>query len=165
MDDRQQEIFDAICALLESKELKFRTLAHSPTRTSKDSADIRGEALSKGAKAILLKVQNDFILFVFPADRKINSRKIRAYFRSLGRRAKKIRFATPDELFDLTGLPPGAVPPFGRPILDFDLFADSSLFNNDEIAFNAGSMTNSIFMDVSDFQGIAKPEVFDFVGD
>jgi hypothetical protein len=39
--------------------------------------------------------------------------------------AKKTRFATPEELRELPGLVPGSVPPFGRPILPFDLYADA----------------------------------------
>ena len=50
---------------------------------------------------------------------------------------------------------PGSVPPFGEPILPFELFADPALGNNDRIAFNAGSLTNSIIMAFADYQRIA----------
>jgi prolyl-tRNA editing enzyme YbaK/EbsC (Cys-tRNA(Pro) deacylase) len=62
----------------------------------------------------------------------------------------------------MTGLVPGSVPPFGRPILPFDLFADDSVLRNDRIAFNAGSPTDSIIMSVEDYVRIAAPEVFPF---
>jgi prolyl-tRNA editing enzyme YbaK/EbsC (Cys-tRNA(Pro) deacylase) len=62
----------------------------------------------------------------------------------------------------MTGLVPGSVPPFGRPILPFDLFADDSVLRNDRIAFNAGSPTDSIIMSVEDYVRIAAPEVFRF---
>ncbi len=62
-----------------------------------------------------------------------------------------------DELKELTGLVPGSVPPFGRPILPFDLYLDEALRTNDRIAFNAGSLTDSIILGMSDYLRIAAP--------
>jgi len=62
----------------------------------------------------------------------------------------------------MTGLVPGSIPPFGRPILPFDLFADRSILANDKIAFNAGSLRDSIVMNVEDYVRVAKPEIFAF---
>jgi Ala-tRNA(Pro) deacylase len=78
-------------------------------------------------------------------------------------KVKKIRFATKDELFDLTGLVPGSVPPFGRPILPLELFADDLVGQQyDKIAFNAGSLTNSIIMATTDWKRVAQPRQFSF---
>ena len=79
-----------------------------------------------------------------------------------GKKAKKTRFASSEELMNLTGLIPGSVPPFGKPILPFDLYVDPSLLTNTMIAFNAGSITDSIKMSLRDYQDIANPEVFEF---
>jgi Ala-tRNA(Pro) deacylase len=57
---------------------------------------------------------------------------------------------------------PGSVPPFGRPLLPFPLYADPSVFANERIAFNAGSLTDSIVMPVGDYRRLAAPEVFEF---
>ena len=63
----------------------------------------------------------------------------------------------------MTGLVPGCVPPFGRPILDLDLYVDRSILENDRIAFNAGSLTDSMIMDREDYIRIAEPlEIFGF---
>jgi prolyl-tRNA editing enzyme YbaK/EbsC (Cys-tRNA(Pro) deacylase) len=63
----------------------------------------------------------------------------------------------------LTGLVPGSLPPFGRPLLPFDLFADSSLgAEQNKVAFNAGSLTDSIVMSATDWAEFAKPQRFDF---
>ena len=75
---------------------------------------------------------------------------------------RKTRFASAYGLKDLTGLVPGSVPPFGRPILPFDLYVDESITRNERIAFNAGSLTDSIFLSVPDYLQIAKPTVFQF---
>jgi len=75
---------------------------------------------------------------------------------------KKIRFATAEELKELTGLVPGSVPPFGQPILPFELYADESILANEKIAFNAGSLEDSIILRVEDWLAAARPEVFRF---
>lgn len=136
----------------------FGEINHAPTMTSDESAAVRGEPLEVGAKAILLKTDDVFRLFVFPADRKLDSGAVK---RELG--VKKTRFATPEELLELTGLVPGSVPPFGRPVLPFELFADPSVGKaHGRVAFNAGSLTTSIILSIEDWVRAAKPRQFDF---
>jgi prolyl-tRNA editing enzyme YbaK/EbsC (Cys-tRNA(Pro) deacylase) len=150
-------VHDRIVSLLKEHDVSFRELHHEPTRTSEESARIRGEALKNGGKAILLKVDTSFALFVLSGAARLESSLVKKHFK-----VKRLRFATKDELLEQTGLVPGAVPPFGRPIFDMDLFVDNSIIENDRIAFNAGSLTDSIIMAVHDYMGIAKPTVFPF---
>ncbi len=150
-------ILDEIRNWLARENISFRELHHEPTRTSEESARVRGEELRVGGKALVIKVDAGFRLFVLSADRKLDAAAIRKHSG-----AKKIRFATPEELQALTGLVPGSVPPFGPPILPFPLYADESVFENDRIAFNAGSLTDSIIMPIADYRRLAKPEVFQF---
>jgi Ala-tRNA(Pro) deacylase len=63
---------------------------------------------------------------------------------------------------ELTGLVPGSVPPSGAPILLFPLYTDPSVFENERIAFNATSLTDSVMMPVADYRRPARPEVFRF---
>src|ERR1700733_1450247 len=150
-------IVEAIRCWLLQEGVVFREVHHAPTRTSEESALARGEELRVGGKALLIKVDADFRLFVLSADRKLDSAAIRAHFQ-----AKKTRFASAEELLKMTGLVPGSVPPFGAPILPFPLYTDPSVFENERIAFNAGSLTDSIVMGIDDYRRLAKPEVFSF---
>ncbi len=150
-------VYDDIVMLLSSSGIPYREVTHEPTRTSAESARARGLDVSVGGKAMLLKVGDTFKLFVLSAARKLDSQKIREHFGE-----RKLRFATPDELLSMTGLAPGSVPPFGRPINDFDLFVDTSIAENQVIAFNAGSLTTSIIMDTKDYLRIAAPTIFTF---
>jgi len=150
-------ILDRIRDWLRHESVVFREVHHEPTRTSEDSARARGEELRVGGKALLIKVDSEFRLFVLSADRKLDSSAIRDRFG-----AKKTRFASPEELLQLTGLVPGSVPPFGEPILAFPLCVDPSVFENERIAFNAGSLTDSIVMPTADYRRLAMPEVFLF---
>jgi prolyl-tRNA editing enzyme YbaK/EbsC (Cys-tRNA(Pro) deacylase) len=148
---------DRITAFLDSHGVAYRCVHHEPTRTSEESAKARGEPLEVGGKAIVMKVGEEFMLFVFSAARRIDSQKIKAHFG-----VKKIRFASAEELHQLTGLVPGSVPPFGKPLLPFELFVDTSISLNDRIAFNAGSLTDSIVMNSADYLRFANGVTFDF---
>src|ERR1700683_1157544 len=112
-------LLERIRSWLTAEGVQFREVHHEPTRTSEDSARARDEELRVGGKALLIKVDETYRLFVLSADRKLDSAAIKRHFG-----ARKTRFATPEELMDLTGLVPGSVPPFGHPVLPFPLYAD-----------------------------------------
>ena len=156
-----QNTLEKIRAHLDAAGIAYREVEHEPTHTSEESAVARGEDLSVGAKALLLRTDQVFRLFVLPADRKLDSAAVR---RHLG--VRKTRFATVDELHELVGLVPGSVPPFGEPILPFELYADESVGTiTDKVAFNAGSLKNSIIMTSDDWLDIARPIRFRFARD
>jgi len=146
------EVLESIRRLLRESGVPFREVHHEPTRTSEESARARGESIEIGGKALLMKVGEEHAVFVVSAARKVDSGAIR---RALG--VRRLRFASGDELMELTSLVPGSVPPFGEPILPFALYADASVFLNDRIAFNAGSLTDSVIMSVADWERLAQP--------
>ena len=150
-------VFQRIRELLDSRGIDYRVVEHGPTRTSEESAQARGEPLRVGGKALVLSVDGELRLLVLSAATKLDSRAVKRHFG-----AKKTRFATRDELLERTGLEPGAVPPFGEPVLPLPLYADEALCANERIAFNAGSLTASIVMPMSDYLAVASPDVFRF---
>ncbi len=151
-------VHEAICSMLNENRVDYSSMHHEATTTSEESAKARNEDLSIGGKAIVMKIDEGFRLLVLSASKKTDSKKLKDFFK-----AKKIRFATSDELMQLTGLVPGSVPPFGRPIIPLDLYLDDSITKNNKIAFNAGMLTDSIVMNVSDYLTVAKPiEIFKF---
>lgn len=140
----------AIRKLLSAAGVAFVQKDHAPTQTSEASAQARGEPLKIGAKALVMKCDDQFRLFVLPADRKLDSAAVKQL---LG--VKKLRFADASELMTLTGLVPGSVPPFGPPVLPLELIADPGLLENDRLAFNAGLLTTSIVMSSADYRRVA----------
>jgi Ala-tRNA(Pro) deacylase len=150
-------VHQALMQLLHSQNITLRTLQHEVTLTSEDSARVRGESVAIGAKALLLKLDQSYALFVLSAARKLDSA---VACKLVG--ARKSRFATREELLAATGLVPGSVPPFGAPILPFPLFADPSIVQQPTIAFNAGLLTFSVMMSSRDWLALAKPEVQSF---
>src|SRR5690349_3395083 len=153
-DDVLQRIREA----LTQTGVAFKEIAHAPTHTSEESARVRGESLAVGAKALLLKTDDKFRLFELPADRQLDTKRIKQELK-----IKSTRFATGEELLELTGLVPGSVPPFGEPILPFELYGDTAIgATEDKVAFNAGSLSQSIVMKASDWNAIAKPVQLSF---
>lgn len=151
-------ILQSIREFLTAAGVSYREVHHEPTFTSEESARARGEEMKIGGKALVMRGDDRVLLFVLPADRKADSGAIR---RELN--IRKLRFADKDELLGLTGLVPGSVPPFGEPILPFPLYVDAAIRENDRIAFNAGSLTDSIVMEIEDYFRVAKPaKVFSF---
>ena len=151
------EVLQSIRDLLDCEGIVYRLLHHEPTYTSEESARVRGEDLRVGGKALLVKTGKVFRLFVLSAAHKFNSSAVKKHFG-----VKKIRFANREELQEKTGLVPGCVPPFGEPILPLELFVDEFVIANERIAFNAGSLTDSIIMSADDYLKVAKPTVLSF---
>ncbi|HMD61427.1 MAG TPA: YbaK/EbsC family protein [Opitutaceae bacterium] len=151
--DGGPSVHDRLVRHLAESGVAFREIHHEPTPTSADAARVRGEPIGSGAKALLLKADDRYMLFVLPGDRRLDSASVK---RQLG--LGRLRFASREELLAQTGLIPGAVPPFGRPVLPFDLTADVSVGQDyPTVAFNAGSVTDSIIMSASDWERVAKP--------
>jgi Ala-tRNA(Pro) deacylase len=147
----------AVRQLLDQAGISYRVLQHEPTPTSEDSARARGEDIRVGGKALVLKTGVAFRLFVLSAALRLDSAAVKRHFA-----VDKVRFASAEELLELTGLVPGAVPPFGRPVLPLDLFVDPSVLANDIVAFNAGALTESIILATEDYRRVAQPTIFTF---
>jgi prolyl-tRNA editing enzyme YbaK/EbsC (Cys-tRNA(Pro) deacylase) len=150
-------MFEEIKEWLTAQSITFKQVHHGATETSEAAALARGEDLSIGGKALVLKIDDSFKLCVLSAAKKIDSGALKKHFG-----AKKLRFADKDELKELTGLVPGSVPPFGKPLIDLELLLDQSILQNQKIAFNAGSLNDSIIMSVQDYLKVSNPVVLAF---
>lgn len=144
-------VFERIERKLTDTGIPFGVLRHSPVFTSEEAAAIRGVALSSGAKALIIKAGEAFSLLVVPADRKLDSKKARA---ALG--VKSLRFASREEVEQLTGLQPGSIPPFGS-LFDLPTLCDPALRENETINFNAGDHSISVSMSCSGYLAVEKP--------
>jgi Ala-tRNA(Pro) deacylase len=107
--------------------------------------------LASGAKALLVKAGDDFVLLVVPADRKLDSKKARAALR-----VKAMRFASRDEVEQVTGLQPGSIPPFGS-LFGLATRCDPALGQNERINFNAGDHCISISLTHADYLAVEQP--------
>ncbi len=149
-------IFDLLESLLKQHSITFQVLRHEPVYTSEEAARIRGTPLASGAKALIVKGEDGFVMFVVPADRKLDSYAVR---RAKG--WKKLRFATREEVLELTGLTPGSIPPFGS-LFGLPTHCDERLGDNDVINFNAGDHGISVSMRYAGYLVVERPELGKF---
>ncbi len=146
-------VFDRVESLLRQHGIAFEVRRHEPVYTSEEAAQVRGTSLASGAKALICKGEETFVMFVLPADRKLDSRAIRR-----ARGWRKLRFATGEEVLQLTGLAPGSIPPFGS-LFDLPTFCDERLGQSEVINFNAGDHAVSVSMRYADYLQAEKPEL------
>ena len=146
-------VFERLEAKLRQVAVPFSVTRHRPVFTSEEAAAVRGAPLASGAKALVVKAGESFALLIIPADRKLDSKKARAH---LG--AKSIRFASREEVEQLTGLQPGSIPPFGS-LFGLATWCDPDLGANASINFNAGDHTISVQMSYADFVAVEKPNL------
>ena len=148
--------FDKIKAFLDEKNITYEFKEHEAVRTSEEAAEVRGEDIKIGAKAIVLKTDDKFVMVVLSAAKRIDSKALKNILE-----VKSIRFATPDEVMEKTRCEPGGVPPFAH-VFGLDLLVDKSIVQNEFMAFNAGERTKSLKMKTQDYLNLLKPRIEDF---
>jgi len=151
-----QSVFERVRELLRQRGVAFDVLRHGPVYTSQAAAEIRGTPLASGAKALICKGGEKFVMFVMPADLKLAGKAVR---KSLGWR--KLRFADRDEVRRLTGLEPGSIPPFGS-LFGLETLCDRRLGLNKTINFNAGDHCISVSMSCEDYLKVESPDLGEF---
>ena len=155
-DGASRKVLSLLTSSLGPPGSSWSTLAHEPTPTSEDSARVRGVSLASGAKAMILSVKpgDDFIMVVISAAEKMDSKKLK----KVGQ-FKSTRFASVEEVMEVTGCVSGAVPPFGS-LFGLRTFVDESLqLQGETINFNAGLRTLSVTMSVSDYIATEAPTI------
>ena len=103
-------------------------------------------------KNLAKKADHEYYLAVMSAIKKFSWALTKKLIKS-----KNVRFATPEEVFKVSGCLPGAVPPFGS-VFGVATLVDESLRNQgDTINFNCGLRTHSMKMKTEDYLRIEKP--------
>ena len=153
------EVTERLLQLLTEAEARFRVCEHEPVFTSEQAAEMRGTPPEAGAKALLVKADDDrHVLLVIAGSCRVDNGRLRA---ALGTR--RVRFASAEELLAVTGCRPGALPPFGQ-LFGLSVLLDRSLQEASEAAFNAGSHTVSVVMDGDDFRRVLSGQPVDVSG-
>ena len=142
---------------LDGNKVKYVIMKHSPAYTAQEvasSAHIKGKEL---AKTVMIKIDGTIAMAVLPASYRIDMDALKK-----AAKAKKIELATEKEFRDLfPECETGAMPPFGN-LYDMDVYVASSLEDDENIAFNAGTHTELIQLPYEDFKKLAEPKVVEF---
>jgi len=156
IQEGETEVTKRITELLRAKGMDFEKLEHVPVTTSDAAAGARASRLSQGAKAIVVKADDRYYHLIISAAVRLDNKKLR---KILGTR--RARFARAEELMELTGCLPGAVPPFGN-IFDLPVLMDDALLSEEIVYFNCGSHTVSLRMSCSDLVAATEAQVENF---
>jgi Ala-tRNA(Pro) deacylase len=153
-----QDVYQAIKDLLRRQGIPCDEIEHAPVGSCEESLVFRGQAGWNGAssKCILLKAKGKYYLLVTTAEKEI---KARLFKREFG--TKDIRFASRDELMEVTGCDPGSVPPFGHRDPSLPFYADENILRSEHFMFNPAIPTKSFRIRTGDllriFASISNP--------
>jgi Ala-tRNA(Pro) deacylase len=142
---------------LDREKIKYVSIVHSPAYTAQEvaaSAHITGREL---AKTVIVELDGVEAMAVLPANRKIVLQDLRELTGS-----DRVKFASEEEFTKrFPGCETGAMPPFGN-LYGMEVYLAEALTENREMAFNAGSHTEVIRMDFSDFERLVRPKILSF---
>ena len=158
------ELFEKIITLLDENKVEYTLTEHLPVFTSEEAAAVRKDfSLHQGAKAMVLKIVNSqlsigncLVMCVLPGDKKIDFKKLKSV---LG--ARDVSLADPEEVEKTVGVKIGAVSPFGH-LSGLKVLLDESIYDNEEIVFNAGDHCKSVKMKLSDYLRLVSPDRLSF---
>jgi len=156
IDSGSTELVRRLVALLDAEGVEYRVSHHASVTTSEEAAQVRGTELRSGAKAMLVKGRAGFVLVVLAADRRVDWKLLDPLVGGKG-----ARFATDQELAEVTGLTKGAVPPIGA-LFGLRTIYDRSLLDVELVNFNAGSRSDSVEMTRADLIRIGGGELSSF---
>jgi aspartyl-tRNA synthetase len=151
-----KSVYEQICQYLNQEKVEYKKYEHKPVFTSEEAAAIRQTPLAEGAKALLCMADKKPVMIVLSAVSKLD---LKTFKKTFG--YKDVSMADKDMLLKVTGLKPGAVPPFGS-LFNISIYVDENLTKLENISFNAGSNTQSIQMKLADFVNVEKSEVGKF---
>lgn len=142
---------------LDTQKVGYIVISHSPAYTAQGIAGLAHISGKELAKTVIVKLDGKLVMAVLPAKYHVDL----VAFRRVAN-AKTAALATEDEFRDrFPQCETGAMPPFGN-LYGLDVFADESLEDDKEIAFNAGTHRELIRMTWEDFKRLVKPAVIRF---
>lgn len=139
---------------LDKNNIKYVTLQHSKAFTAQEvaaSAHIPGRNM---VKPVIVHVDGDLKMVVLPSTHDIDFEAIKDTLN-----ANDVKLAAESDFKDLfPDCELGAMPPFGN-LYDVETIVSESLTADVEIAFNAGSHSEIIKMNYSEYESLVEPEI------
>ncbi|MBP2632049.1 MAG: hypothetical protein H6Q70_2677 [Firmicutes bacterium] len=149
-------IHEKLVTFLEENHCIYRICTHEAEGRSEQIAKIRGNEPQQAMKAIVImakisKKEKHYYLAIIPGDKMLDLDALKTY---IG--APKVIFAPKENAKEITQCEIGAIPPFSFNE-ELPLIVDPLVKQNEEIVFNAGELTKSIFMKLDDYIRIVQP--------
>lgn len=142
---------------LDEHHVRYVTVTHSPGYTAQEIAALAHIPGRDMVKTVMVWIGGKLAMAVVPANRRVvlqDLRDITGY--------DDVKVATEAEFKNrFPECETGAMPPFGN-LYGMQVFVASSLAEDTEIAFNAGTHTELIKMSYADFENLVEPMVMSF---
>ncbi len=150
-------IMKKLAEFLDLNKVQYTVLTHSISYTADEvarSAHVAGKEL---AKTVVVWIDGSMALVVLPASHMIDFTLLRTQSG-----AKNVELANESEFRDrFPECEVGAMPPFGN-LFSMRTFVASTLKEDKEILFNAGSHRELVRMGYDDFERLAHPTIVPF---
>ena len=139
---------------LDSNEIRYQLISHPTTYTAQLTAASSHVAPEILAKTVMVIIDGKFAMAVVPAPRRVDLTTLHS---SIG--AHTVRLASELEFKErFPDCDAGAMPPFGN-LYGMDVYVDEAIAGQQEIAFNAGTHTETVRMACADFLRCVQPKV------
>ena len=142
---------------LDEHRIQYLVISHSPAFTAQGIAGLTHISGKEMAKTVIVKLDGQLAMAVLPAKYLVDLGALRR-----GAHVKEAVLAPEDEFrVCFPECETGAMPPFGN-LYGMRVFADASLEQDKEIAFNAGTHRELVRMAWEDFKKLVKPAIIRF---
>jgi Ala-tRNA(Pro) deacylase len=139
---------------LDDNRVKYVTMSHSRAYTAQELAALAHVPGKEWAKTVVVKLDGKLAMAVIPAGQKVVFDLLK---KASG--ATDVALATEQEFAaSFPDCELGAMPPFGN-LYGLDVYVADALAQDAEIAFNAGSFSETLQMPYQDFERLVKPKV------
>ncbi len=138
--------------ILDNRKMKYSIIKHPEVFTTQEASEAAHLSSHAMAKSVIVKLDDELVMTVLPANKKINLEKLRD-----DQDAKIAELAAEDEFkFKFPDCELGAIPPFGN-LYGMELYVDESLKGHKELGFCAGTHHEILKMNYKDYEKITKP--------
>ena len=142
---------------LDENEAPYVILYHSPAYTAQGIAGLAHIPGQELAKTVIVLLDGKLVMAVLPAKYHVDLMLLKKRTR-----AKTVELASEEDFQGrFAGCETGAMPPFGS-MFGVPVYADQSLEQDQEIAFNAGTHRELIRMTWKDYKKLAQPTIMSF---
>lgn len=127
---------------LNNHKIEYMIHRHKAVFTVEESHELKKTIPGLHCKTLFVKDNNDkFYLIGMPAQKRLDSNKFKEKIK-----AKKIRFATPEELKEKTNLIPGSVSIFGAIYIkdNTSLVLDKDVWDAETVGFHPNENTSTL---------------------
>ncbi len=150
-------MLDILRSYLDKEEVKYVVASHSRAFTAQEIAALAHIPGKEMAKTVIVRIHDKLAMMVLPASYNVDFTRLS---HAIG--TGDVYLAAESDFKDkFPDCEVGAMPPFGN-LFDMDVYVAQSLTEDEIIFFNAGSHTELVKMNYTDFDRLVQPKVISF---